>query len=166
MKFLLLITYMSVLQLSATAQKMVESGTYNLMLKTLLSHNVKEVSVKDAVKTGNAVFIDSREKQEYNISHIKDAVWVGYSDFDISRMDKVPRTAKVIVYCSVGKRSEEITEKLKTAGYPDVSNLYGGIFEWINEGYPVYKDGKKTNKIHAYSKVWGIWLNKGEKVYK
>jgi 3-mercaptopyruvate sulfurtransferase SseA len=66
----------------------------------------------------------------------------------------------------VGYRSEKISEKLKQAGFKDVSNLYGGIFEWVNQGNPVVdENGKITDNIHAYSKTWGVWLNKGVKVY-
>ncbi len=46
--------------------------------------------------------------------------------------------SKVVVYCSVGYRSEKIAEKLKAAGYKNVFNLYGGIFEWENQNLPVY----------------------------
>jgi predicted sulfurtransferase len=71
------------------------------------------------------------------------------------------------VYCSIGKRSESITQKLSKAGYGNVSNLYGGIFEWVNQGNGVVDvNNKQTNKIHAYGKFWGQWLHKGEKVYK
>ena len=46
-------------------------------------------------------------------------------------------------------------------------NLRGGIFDWVNMGYPVYdKEGNETQKIHAYDKSWGKWLIKGEKVYE
>jgi hypothetical protein len=43
----------------------------------------------------------------------------------------------------------------------------GGLFEWKNLGYPIVdNNGKEINQVHAYNKVWGIWLNKGDKVYK
>lgn len=151
---------------SSSAQRKVESGAYNLMLKTLLSHSVEEISVDEAAKAKDAVFIDSREQEEYKVSHIKDAVWVGYNDFDIKRMEGIPKDKKVIVYCSVGKRSEDITERLQKAGYNDITNMYGGIFEWANSGKPLYNKQGKTDTVHAYSKTWGIWLNKGEKVYE
>lgn len=147
------------------AQSKVESTPYNIMLKTMLSHSVKEVSVADVKNDSNIVFIDSREKKEFEVSRIKDAVWVGYDDFEIKRMEGVPKDSKVIVYCSVGYRSEKISEKLIAEGYKNVSNLYGGIFEWKNEGMPVYTDSGKTEKVHAYDKTWGIWLKEGEKVY-
>ncbi len=148
------------------AQRMVESGTYNTMLKALLSHSVTEVSAKKAHELKNATFLDAREKAEYDVSHIKGATWVGYDNFDMTRVTNIAKNKKIIVYCSVGKRSENIAEKLKNAGYEDVANMYGGIFEWVNNGYDVYDSSGKTNKVHAYSRTWGIWLNKGEKVYE
>lgn len=146
------------------AQK-VSNGAYNLMLKTLLSHNVNEVDVYNIDTTEEIIFLDSREKEEYKVSHIKNAIWVGYNDFDIERVKNVDKDKKIVVYCSVGKRSEDITEKLMKAGYKNVSNLYGGIFEWVNNDKPVYKDQEITKQVHAYNKTWGIWLSKGEKVY-
>ena len=71
-----------------------------------------------------------------------------------------------MVYCSIGIRSEDISEKLKKAGYTNVYNLYGGIFEWKNRNYPVVNpENEVTEKVHAYSKQWGQWLHKGKKVY-
>lgn len=151
----------------SNGQPKVESGAYNLMLKTLLSHDVNEIGVKQADNMSDSViFLDSRTQEEYQVSHIKDAVWVGYEDFDSLKVEDVPKIEKVVVYCAVGARSEKVTEKLIDLGFSDVSNLYGGIFEWINQGYPVYKqDTVLTSDVHAYSKAWGIWLKKGNKVY-
>ena len=139
---------------------------YNLMLKTMLSHDVPEISVKDAVNRYDAIFLDARQKKEFDVSHIKGARYVGYDDFDSTRIKSIRKDRPVIVYCSVGYRSEKITEKLQQEGFTDVHNLYGGIFEWVNEGYTVYDDsGKPTDKVHAYDHTWGVWLKKGEKVY-
>lgn len=144
----------------------VQNKSYNTMLKGLLSHNVKEMGAKAANGDSTAVFLDARERSEYDVSHIKNATWVGYDDFDINRIKGIPKDKKIIVYCSVGYRSEKITERLNKAGYTNVTNIVGGIFEWKNLGYPVVDNlGNETEKVHAYSKTWGIWLNKGEKVY-
>jgi 3-mercaptopyruvate sulfurtransferase SseA len=59
-----------------------------------------------------------------------------------------------------------VAEKLTAANYKRVANLYGGIFEWVNQGYPVVDNsGKETGRIHAYNRTWGVWLNRGRKVY-
>lgn len=84
----------------------------------------------------------------------------------MGRVKDVAKGSEIIVYCSIGKRSEKITQKLTKAGYSNVSNLYGGIFEWVNQGNNVVDlNNKNTNKVHAYSRFWGHWLDKGEKVF-
>lgn len=161
---------LSILGLSIILQPLmgqeVNSKAYDLMLSGMLSHSVKEISVKEASDIKDAIFLDSREKKEYQVSHLPKAKWVGYDSLDLSALDKVPKDSKIIVYCSVGYRSEKVSEKIKAKGFTDVQNLYGGIFEWVNQGNKVVDpNGYETPKVHAYSMIWGIWLSKGEKVY-
>ncbi len=140
--------------------------SYKLMLKGLLKHNVPELNIDEAHKQVNPLFLDAREKQEYDVSHIKNAIWIGDKTFNLNRLNGVAKNEILIVYCSIGYRSEKITEKIIRAGYQSVSNLYGGIFEWVNQGYPVYDTSNlPTKKIHAYNHVWSKWLRKGEKIY-
>ncbi len=137
------------------------------MLHHLLKHTVNEVSVEQAVSMQDvAIFWDSRTLREYEVSHIQDAVHVGFEDFQVSKLAKIPKKSKIIVYCSVGYRSEIIAEKLVQNGFEDVSNLVGGIFEWKNKGNKVYNNWGETEDVHVYSKLWSIWLNRGEKVYE
>lgn len=144
----------------------VKSAAYDEMLNKLLSHKAKEISVSEASLLQDIVFIDAREKNEFDISHIKNAVWCGYNDFDPNRLKGVDLTKKIVVYCSVGYRSEKISLKLKKLGFTNNYNLYGGIFEWKNQGNPVYdSNGNPTEKVHAYSSKWAQWLTAGEKVY-
>lgn len=147
------------------AEAQTQSGVFNLTLKTLLSHTVNEVTVSEAVKS-NALFIDARERNEYDVSHIKNALFVGYENFSYDSLTAINKNQRIIVYCSVGYRSENISEKLVDAGFTNVSNLVGGIFEWVNEGNAVVDSkGDTTLDVHAYSKSWGVWLTKGNKVY-
>ncbi|MFT7377599.1 MAG: rhodanese-related sulfurtransferase [Sphingobacteriales bacterium] len=155
----------SLTTLFGCAQKKVGSGAYNMTLKALLSHSVPEVEVKDISDTSDVFFLDSRAKAEFEVSHIKGAKWVGYDDFDLARVSEVSKDKKIVVYCSVGFRSEKISEKLIADGFTNVSNLYGGIFEWKNQDKPVFVDSIETDSVHAFDKTWGIWLKKGEKVY-
>jgi phosphatidylethanolamine-binding protein (PEBP) family uncharacterized protein len=77
----------------------------------------------------------------------------------------IPANATVVVYCSVGVRSEKIGEKLIAAGYKNVLNLYGGIFEWVNQNLPVYKqNGVQTAEIHTYDNNWERWAERGTRV--
>ncbi len=149
------------------AQVHVSNGAYDVMLSTLLTHNVPEISVEACAVDSGFTFIDARESGEFKVSHIRNAVWSGYDDFNIHRLDSLAKEEKIVVYCSVGYRSEKITEKLIAAGFKNVSNLYGGIFEWVNTGHVVVDmENNPTQKVHAYSKKWSVWLTKGEKVYE
>lgn len=144
----------------------IEKKTYDKMLQRLLAHTVNEVSVSEAANLhGNAIFLDARELEEYEVSHIQDAKFIGYDNFKLSKVASIPKDKKIIVYCSVGYRSEKVSEQLINAGFKDVSNLYGGIFEWKNQDQEVVNKQGKTEKVHAFDRVWGFWLKEGEKVY-
>jgi rhodanese-related sulfurtransferase len=146
----------------------VQNSAYNAMLGTLLAHSVAEISV-DALqkdKQTPPLLLDARTPKEYNISHLKNGIYVGYDDFDLKNIPKnTPKNQPIVVYCSVGYRSEKVCEKLQKAGFTDVKNLYGGIFEWKNAGGKVYDTQGETDRIHAYNRTWGVWLRKGKKVY-
>jgi len=149
----------------------VKNEAFSQMLIELLAHNVTEVTVVEILenKKVNYVFLDAREQKEYEISHLKDAIWVGYDDFAVERLQDVSKDAKIVVYCSVGYRSEKVSEKLQKMGYEDVANLVGGIFEWSNSGQKVYRNEEgtavETSQIHTYNKEWSKWLLVGEKWY-
>ena len=97
---------------------------------------------------------------EYDVSHIPGARLIGYQKFDVSAVPKdIPKDGKVVVYCSIGYRSEKIAMELKRAGYTDVSNLFGSIFEWANRGYPIINSHEKpTTDIHTYNRNWSRWV--------
>tara|TARA_R110001606_G_scaffold93376_1_gene207395 strand:+ start:106351 stop:106845 length:495 start_codon:yes stop_codon:yes gene_type:complete len=117
-----------------------------------------------------AILLDAREAKEYNVSHLKDAICVGYDHFDLQKtIEKLPtdKNAKIVVYCSLGIRSEIVADKLIKAGYTNVYNLYGGIFEWKNNNFQVMDTlGNTTEKVHTFNEDWSKWLTKGEKVYE
>jgi rhodanese-related sulfurtransferase len=143
----------------------VRDAAYKTMLKSLLSHTVRELSVEEAKKQSKAVFLDAREPNEYKVSHIPGSYPVGYDHFNLHQLPPFPKDTPIIVYCSVGYRSEKISEQLLQAGYSNVANLYGGIFEWVNQNQPVVNQQGPTQQVHAFNRSWGVWLKKGEKVY-
>lgn len=132
-------------------------------LSGLLDHDVPAVDV--AHVDTPAVLLDAREPDEFRVSHIKNARHVGYDDFAISSLNDLPKDTAIIVYCSVGYRSQKITKKLIDAGFSNVHNLYGGIFEWVNSGHSVVDQKGKTSRVHTYNRNWSKWLQKGEAVY-
>ena len=153
--------------LACPSHAQVKSGPFDFTLNMLLSRDVPEITVADAAgNTGQYLFLDAREQKEYNVSHLPGTRFVGYDNFSLWSLKDIPKDKPLIVYCSIGKRSEDITRKLKKNGFTNVHNLYGGIFEWVNQGNRIYDlQNKPTDKVHAYGKFWGRFLDKGTKVY-
>lgn len=160
--FLLLIS----LHLSGFAQKNLAE-----LLNNYNSHSIPYIAVAELRMLqwhDSVVILDARELMEFKVSHIKSAINVGFNNFDVNAesLQKIDKNTPIIVYCSVGIRSEKIGEKLKKNGFSNVKNLYGGIFEWKNKGYPVIDSaGTETENVHTFSKTWSKWLQAGKPVY-
>ena len=151
------------LTISGVAQKKMDRT-----LRVLNKESIPYIQISEAVEKDSVVFLDTREIGEFEVSHLKNAVWVGYDTFDPQMVkDSIPDAkTPIVVYCSIGVRSENIGEKLQKLGYTNIQNLYGGIFKWKNMGNPVFDSiGNETEKVHAFNKLWGKLLTKGEKVY-
>ncbi|MDG2465023.1 MAG: rhodanese-like domain-containing protein [Crocinitomicaceae bacterium] len=111
-------------------------------------------------KKEKIIFLDSRELKEYQVSHIYSAIWVGYDNIDWTKINKQDKKATIVIYCSVGYRSGKLTEQLKKKGYKNVKNLYGGLFNWANNGGGIVNTkGVDTKEIHGYNKTWSKWVN-------
>ena len=140
------------------------------LLKQQNTESIPYISVEELQnETEDFILLDSREEKEFKTSHLKNAIYVGYDFFNLdSVQSKLSiKNSKIVVYCSVGIRSEDVAEKLKKAGYSNVYNLYGGIFEWKNNDLEVLNSHEKpTDSIHTFSKAWSKWLKKGVKVYE
>jgi len=153
-------------QLGATAQAAdIQSGIqkqldFNEKLNRMLSFSVPFITVGELEKNQNEyIILDSRETEEYEVGHIKGAQCVGYDDFDIKEIKGVDKSAKIAVYCSIGYRSEKVTEKLRDAGYANAVNVYGSIFQWVNDGKPIYNTkGEEVKEIHTYNRKWSKWV--------
>jgi rhodanese-related sulfurtransferase len=139
------------------------------VLKKYNSESIPYISVQELALAKTAVILlDAREISEYNVSHIQDAIYVGYDDFDPTTVAKniTDKSSKIVVYCSLGVRSEDIAEDLKKEGFTNIYNLFGGIFEWKNKDFTVYNnDEEPTENVHAFSAAWSQWLLKGIKIY-
>jgi rhodanese-related sulfurtransferase len=140
------------------------------LLKKWNTRNVPYISSESlAMPSQKPILLDAREKNEFNVSHLKNAIFVGYNSFNLKEtIAKLPKdkNTKIVVYCSLGVRSETIAHKLIQNGYTNVFNLYGGIFQWKNKDFEIVDTtGLKTERIHTFSKDWGKWVHKGIKVY-
>ncbi len=145
--------------------------TFDEKLESLYNHTVPVIAPEALFElqkeaSGNLFILDTRSEEEYKVSFIHAARFVSYKNFNRQDVSHIPKDAKVVVYCSVGYRSEKIGEKLTDMGYKDVLNLYGGIFLWKNKGNKVFNhQNMPTDSVHTYNKSWSKWLKTGTKVY-
>ena len=104
--------------------------------------------------------MDAREKEEFKTSHIPGAINVGYDKFDLDNYLELDKDKPIVVYCSIGYRSEKIAKILSDEGFNNVYNLFGSIFEWANRGnFLEDENGIQTQKVHTYSKSWSKWID-------
>lgn len=93
------------------------------------------------VTEGGAIIVDVREER-----------LTGYKNFDVPRLIhmpksklecdhiNLPRNIPLIIADSVGLRSHEVMEFLKSRGFENIANLAGGIVDWEQEGLPLRVD--------------------------
>ena len=166
MKFTIAYIFLFIFSFSASAQ-----NSLDVLLRVNNKRSIPYISVEELrfqQMNDTILILDAREREEYEVSHINDAKFVGYDLFSTEDVSEeiIDKSTPIVVYCSIGIRSEDIGEKLKKVGFTNVKNLYGGIFEWKNNDYPIIdSEGKETENVHTYSRFWSKWLNKGIKVY-
>ncbi len=141
--------------------------TFDEKMNSLYKGTVPLVKASELNSMADVILLDTRSPEEFAISHLKGATMIDYENFKKADVKKVDKNAEVIVYCSVGYRSERIGEKLQEMGFTNVKNLYGGIFDWKNQGLEVFnKNEQPTDSVHTYNKAWSKWLSNGVKVYE
>lgn len=146
-----------------------EDKAYALLLRGMYAGTVPTITPAQLhswmQREAQPVLLDTRSEREYQVSHLAGARLMDYSRFNPAQLQDIPKNAPIVVYCSVGYRSERVGEQLQAAGYTSVRHLQGGLFMWINQGQAVYNAHGQTNEVHAYTYAWGWWLRKGKKVY-
>ena len=143
--------------------------TFDEKMKSLYKNTVPVIASGELQKLkekGDVFVLDAREAKEFKVSRIPGARLVGYDNFNKEFLSDIPKKAQVVVYCSVGYRSERIGEKMQKLGFENVNNLYGGIFDWKNQGNTVININQQpTDSVHTYNRNWSQWLYNGVKVY-
>lgn len=89
----------------------------------------------------NALLLDVRSQQEFNIVHIpaiggNRVVNIPLDEL-FSRLDEIPKERDIVVICATGRRSERARDLLLEAGFPRVTSVSGGMQAWIDNNLPV-----------------------------
>ncbi|WP_299238203.1 rhodanese-like domain-containing protein [Sulfurihydrogenibium sp.] len=91
-------------------------------------------------KEKNVIILDVRTPQEYQEGHISNAINIPVQILG-QQLDKLNnfKDKKILVYCRSGHRSAIASQILDKAGFKNVYNLKGGLFEWKASGLPLVK---------------------------
>ncbi|HEY9761001.1 MAG TPA: rhodanese-like domain-containing protein [Trichocoleus sp.] len=102
------------------------------------------------------VLLDVRRAEEFAVSHLPQAQAISTVE-EVLKAGLTP-DSPLVTYCSIGYRSARLAAQLQAAGFTQVYNLEGSIFQWFNEGRQVVTNGEPTDRVHPYSKAWGLLL--------
>src|SRR5216110_2523489 len=102
---------------------------------------ITEISPTDAAakvkSSADAVIVDVREKDEFDESHIPDAVHMSRGMVELEVEEKFPdRNTTIICHCGGGGRSALAAESLQKMGYKNVRSLAVGFKAWRAAGLP------------------------------
>lgn len=97
---------------------------------------ITEITPADAMAElgSDTVFIDCRERNEWNLVHIPGAVLVPLAQLEAKVREAAPPDKRVIVYCARGNRSAVAADIMQNKGYGNVVSMAGGIRAWVDAG--------------------------------
>lgn len=104
---------------------------------------ITEISPGDAAaksKSGNAIIVDVRDKDEWDEDHIPSAIHLSRGTIELDIEEKVPDPNRMIIcHCGGGGRSALAAESLQKMGYKNVHSMAGGFKAWKAIGLPTTK---------------------------
>ncbi|HYJ03642.1 MAG TPA: rhodanese-like domain-containing protein [Chthoniobacterales bacterium] len=104
------------------------------------------------------VLLDVRTPEEWNVSHLPGARHADPKAPLGSVTAEISKERPIVTYCAVGYRSAEMATRLRAAGFTNVRNLEGSIFQWANEHRPLVQGDQPVTRVHPYNALWGRLL--------
>jgi rhodanese-related sulfurtransferase len=103
----------------------------------------KSVSPQQAallVNRENGVFVDVRERKDYERGHIVDAIHIPAAKLQerIVELDKY-KSVPVIVVCAMGQHAGDVVKQLEARGFSQACKMSGGMAEWAGQNLPLVK---------------------------
>ena len=78
----------------------------------------------------SVTFIDTRDAEQFEAGTIPGARHIEWRQI-LDRMDEIPDTGKVILFCNTGSLSSQATFALRVAGFDNVVVLQSGYRGWL-----------------------------------
>ena len=101
------------------------------------------MDVQGMLESGTPPFLlDVREPYEWEIANLGPLGAVPIPMTEVpNRVEELPRDREIVVVCHSGARSAAVARTLSRLGFPDVSNLRGGLLAWsrdVDPSLPTY----------------------------
>lgn len=100
---------------------------------------IRSIDASRFFEEGNAIFVDARSSESYKSVRIEGALNIAPTD-DINAFSWLAQ-ANVYIICYAGQDTQRqagvVADRLIDFGCKNVYVLYGGIEDWIKQGYPV-----------------------------
>lgn len=87
------------------------------------------ISIKDLLTLSNPTIIDIRNTYYYNMGHIKGSINIPYYKLLNNYTHYLTKDETYYIYCDIGDKSSELTEKLNNIGY-NIINIEGGYLTY------------------------------------
>jgi molybdopterin/thiamine biosynthesis adenylyltransferase/rhodanese-related sulfurtransferase len=100
-----------------------------------VKQGIVEIDPAAAAVSGQALFLDVREADEYAQGAVPGALHIPRGMLELQVEGRVPdKDRKIVVYCAGGTRSALAAQALGQLGYSDVASMAGGFNKWKDEG--------------------------------
>jgi phage shock protein E len=111
---------------------------FNQLFNKPAINQLEPAQVHDIMtKSPRPFLLDVRTPNEYKEVHISGAELIPLNEIS-SKLNRIPKEREIICVCASGSRSSVATRQLTAQGYT-VSNLRGGMSQWIQAGLPTKK---------------------------
>ncbi len=88
----------------------------------------------------SAMFVDGRHAYDFGLGHIKDAINIPLSEFEVAAvlLGSIPKDKTLVTYCDGAEcnSSIELAVKLDSLGFSNVRIFFGGWKEWESAQLP------------------------------
>jgi len=95
--------------------------------------------------------LDARTEAEFSVSHLPNARRVEPEIAAKELLPSINTNQPVVIYCAVGYRASVLAMRLQEAGFTNVYNLEGAIFDWASAELPLVSGDKPATKVHPYN---------------
>ena len=136
-----------------------ERGIYSFWHNKV--ERVSNAACQIVIEEQKPIILDARNPEEFAISHLE------YANLYTEHMlDTIDKAQPILVYCTIGVRSNSLANDLTKRGFTNVYELKKGILGWKNDLLPVVDEKNQlTDEIHVYSEFFSPFLKEGKAVY-